>query len=407
MPKDRNPHKFIAFFFIILLLAAPCRAEEETTMTPRALRPGLEHLLDLARHDSHSLPDMALIDRVVDYVMTPKDPAATYSAGQRNGATSNYFEFTIDRSLEDVINLAFNPAIPSYFVLPASLHQSRWMEVDGKQQPFPDLSKGLNTLDKPIFVRGVEFMENTPDTFSGAYYSYLLDRAVILARYKGHRVLLSMSTQREKSDVGKKGLVLGNDDDWNYIYTGEKGCTRTGLGWVDSYMYNSESIMVYYEVNEPVPHVRCGIFKWVDAGWAGINMAQTHHIKSGVERFVKTFKEVVESPNLPQPSKLADMLGRIAKLPTQILQDEVQCYFAALRSAHQNDNRLCRKWFAQLFQNNRYVNGMNREALKAVVSKEYLKYLLGKSPGFDIAIFEKAKTCAQNPEQTLAAQKQS
>jgi hypothetical protein len=40
---------------------------------------------------------------------------------------------------------------------------------------------------------------------------------------------------------------------------------------------------------------------------------------------------------------------------------------------------------------------MSREELTAVVCKEYLKYLLGKSHGFDIALFQQAQTRARNP----------
>ena len=266
MFKNRCCHVTIIICALFFLLIPNSNADDGTQQIPRSLNPSLDHLLNLARPDTGGQPDINAIGQVVDFLLTPKDLSATYSAGQRDGATSNYFEFTLNRSLQYVIALAYNPEIPSYFIIPASLHQSRWITVDGKAQPFPDLSKASVSSSNPVFFKGVEFMENTPDIYSGAYYAYQLDRAVVLTQYKGHRVLLSMSRQRDKSDVGKKGLVLGSDDEWNYLYTGEKGCTRTGLGWVDSYMYNSESIMIYYEMSEPTPHVRCAVFKWVDAG---------------------------------------------------------------------------------------------------------------------------------------------
>ncbi len=399
MFKKRFPYVSTFVLILFFLFTPGSQADEGIVQIPQKLKPSLDHLLNLAKHDNNDQPDMGAIGQVIDYLLTPKDLSATYSAGQRNGATSNYLEFTINRSLQDVIDLAYNPEIPSYFIIPASLHQSRWLEVDvnGKPQPYPDLSKAWAAKSKPLFFKGLEFMENTPDIYSGAYYAYQLDRAMVLAQYKGHHVLLSMSSQRGKSDVGKKGLVLGNDDDWNYLYTGEKGCTRTGLGWVDSYMYNSESIMVYYEMMEPVPHVRCAVFKWVDAGWAGINMAQPHHIKNGVQRFVKTFKQVAEATALPKPSELAAVISQIDDLPIQDLREKVRNHFNTLKARHQDDNRLNRKWFARLFEDDGYVEGMSREELKAVVCKEYLKYLLGKSHGFDVAFLEKSKDRSKHP----------
>ena len=378
-------------------LATRAQADDNAVQIPSELKPSLDKLLELtARGDQHS-PDTDAINRVVDYLLTPKDTASTYTAGNRNGATSNYFEFTINRSLDDLIRLAYNPDIPSYFVIPSSLHRSHWRGADGNTQPLPDLTKSMRSLSGPIVFRGVEYVENTPDTYSGAYYAYDLNRALVLARSHGRRVLLSMSSQNDRSDVGKKGLVVGNDSDWNYLYTGEKGCTRTGLGWVKSYMYDSDSIMVYYEVTEPKPHLRCAVFKWLDAGWAGINMAQPHHIKKGVERFVDTFKQIMESTALPAPSELAATIRRIDNLSMDELKQKVRDYFDSLKDRHQNDSRLNRRWFARLFDDGRYIEKMSREELTAVVCKEYLKYLLGKSHGFDIALFQQAKTRARNP----------
>ena len=392
-------------FFIVLLICTAVfsvvpgvAADEGVLQIPGSLRPDLDQLLSLAGSDNQGQPDMTAIQSVIDYILTIKDPAATYSAGQRDGETSNYYEFTIHRSMEDVIELTYNPDIPSYFFLPASLRQSRWLEIEGKRQPFPDLLEAWPAPSAPpLLIKGVEEVENTPDTYSGAYYAYTLDRGLVLTRYKGRRVLLSMSAQRGKSDVGKKGLVLGDDDDWNYIYTGEKGCTRTGLGWADTYMYGSESIVVYYEMTDPVPHVRCAVFKWVHAGWAGINMAQTSHIKNGVERFVRAFKKTIESPALPRPSQLAAMIRRIEKAPTATLREEVRDYFSVLKVRHQNDNRLTRKWLAQLFENDRYIEQMSREELTAAVCTEYLKYLLGKTQDFNIAFLKRAKTPSRHP----------
>jgi len=399
VPKHRSVWLVILLIPMLVMgaLVTQSRADENAVQIPSDLKPSLEKLLEMTAQNDRHPADMDAVGRVIDYLLTPKSTTSTYTAGTRNGATSNYFEFTLNRSLEDLIQLAYNPDIPSYFVIPSSLHRSHWLGADGKPQRLPDLTKSLASLSKPMVFRGMEYVENTPDTYSGAYYAYDLNRAMVLARYRGRRVLLSMSSQKDRSDVGKKGLVVGDDGDWNYLYTGEKGCTRTGLGWVKSYMYASDSIMVYYEMADPAPHLRCAVFKWVDAGWAGINMAQPHHIKKGVERFVNTFKQIMESTALPAPSVLAATIQKIDKLSMNDLKQKVRDYFDKLKERHQNDSRLNRKWFARLFDDGRYIEKLSREELTAVVCKEYLKYLLGKSHGFDVALFRQAQTRARNP----------
>lgn len=396
-----KPNIFFSILLVFLILISPFIVSanaDDAIQIPQALHPCLEKMLELTSKACHQAPDETTIGQIIDYLQSSKNMSATYSAGKRKGATSSYYEFTINRSMKELINLAYNPAIPSYFIIPASLRQSRWIEVNGEPTALPDLTQALDDLSEPILYKGVEFVENTPDTFSGAYYAYELNRAVVLTAYQGHPALFSMSSQKGKSEVGKKGLVVGSDDDWNYLYTGEKGCTRRGFGWVDSYMYNSDSIMVYYEVTDPTPHVHCAVFKWVDAGWAGINMAKPIHIKKGIERFVKTYKQIIEFKGMPDPAEVAATIGQINSLPTRELREKARDHFEQLKKHHGNDNYLTRKWFPQLFKDdNHYVEQMNPEELKVVICKEYLKYLLGKSHGFDIAMFEKNKDRPKRP----------
>ena len=70
---------------------------------------------------------------------------------------------------------------------------------------------------------------DTPDLNTGVYHEYDLKRTLILLNHKGRQVLVSLSKQIDKSDVGKKGIILGNDNDWNYYYSGEPGFTRPAL----------------------------------------------------------------------------------------------------------------------------------------------------------------------------------
>jgi hypothetical protein len=385
---------------LILSVQADALADTEAmgdVTVPKTLLPALEHVLASADNDGLDIPESNQIGRIIDFVNSAKDLKTTYSMGERKGASSNYFEFSINRSLKEVLDRVYNPDIPSHIFTPASVRRSEWVQVNGEKQQLPKLSKYLNDYVTPVMIKGVEFIENTPDTYSGAYYAYELDRVLIITRYQGRMALISISGQRDKSGVGKKGLVLGNDDNWNYLYTGEKGCTKPGLGWVTSYMYDSASIAVYYETDGPTPQVRLGMFKWLRAGWAGINMVKSHHIRDGVKRFAKPFKDIIESPALEDTGRLSTDLKRINDLSEAELRQKVRQYFLHLKGLYQDQSRLVRKWFDQLTGNDGHLAKMKPQEMKAVLAKAYIKHLLGKSPGIDSSFFSKFVSGSGSP----------
>ena len=95
-------------------------------------------------------------------------------------------------------------------------------------------------------TRGVEYEETTPDTSSGCYYSYKLNRLFVLADYKGRTALISVSVMPGQSSVGLRGAIVGNDKDWTYVHPG-KGTNLAMLGWAETYLYGSASISVFME----------------------------------------------------------------------------------------------------------------------------------------------------------------
>jgi hypothetical protein len=396
-------NKFISFtlvfcvLFILFTWPLKAVAFQDRKNKMKRLAPGLDHLLSLVEKNSLVRFDAGKIEPVLAFIAASKSLEADYTLGKRNGASSAYHEFTINRSLKEVLDLVYNPSIPSYMTSPSSVRRSHWMEVNGKRQPFPKLSDALADLSRPYIVKGVEFIENTPDENTGAYYAYELDRTLILLRHQGKRVFLSISAQRDKSNVGKKGMVLGPDDDWNYLYTGEKGCTIKGLGWVESYMYNSSSLVVYYETDDPSPHVKCSTFKWLKAGWAGLNLVKAHHLHKGLKRFAASFKEIVESPALSDLGKLSRMFTQIGNLSTEELREKSRLYFQFLRRRYKDQNKLARKWLTELSKVDGYVEKMNREEMKVILCIEYLKHLLGKEPSFDISYLEPSKPTTKQP----------
>lgn len=375
-------HLVICILFILLPFHAA--AAPLMTQPPEALSETIDNLLAFAGSDRNTSLDMNLIPRLLDFVEAPKQLGKTFPLGDRNGASSDYYEFTINRSFADVIGLVFHPDLPSYITIPSSVRRSHWISVNGKNQSVPILSLDKISPAAPLVIKGLEFIENSPDTNSGAYYAYHLQRALILMMHQGRRVLISISTQPDKSEVGKKGVVLGNDTEWNYLYTGEKGTTLSGLGWADTYIYGSDSIMIYYERGDGQVGVKCGAFKWISAGWWGMNFARSEHVRRGVKRFAKDFCAIIESPKLTDIGEMARMFQKINSLSINELRKKSSDYFNHLKQSFGARNTQYQQWFAKLFKDQSYLESLSREEMQALISIEYLKYLLGKPHYFDM-----------------------
>jgi hypothetical protein len=319
------------------------------------------------------------ITHLLDFVTQQKNGSALYHAGKKLGAPSAYYEFDIHRNLDHILRYAFNPGIPYCVIAPSSVRICRSIEVEGRKQPLPALDKLLPGMDKPVILTGVEHVVNTPDPLTGAYYSYEVDRKFILFKHQGRNVLVTISKQRGKSDSGKKGLILGSDDNWDYVYTGQDGITKPGLGWVRTYMYDSYGIIVYYEIDSEKPLVKCGIFKWIRAGWANLNMVQTKHIYSGMRRFAKAFKSVIENPQLPPPSELAGIFSSIEQLPIEILKKKTENHLKILAKRYSHDEEFPNKWQEQIIKDENYLNQLNSEEMQSMLFIEAIKQVLGKA----------------------------
>jgi hypothetical protein len=228
-------------------------------------------------------------------------------------------------------------------------------------------------------LRGVEFVENTPDLVSGAYYGYRLYRTLILFKNNQRRVIISVSKQTNKSDVGKKGYVLGSDDNWDYFYSGKPGLTIPGLGWVKSYMYDSYGVSIYYELDAAAPSLRCGIFRWVRAGWSGINAVKKHHIHDGIKRFAKSFKEIMEYPDLPNIDQFNNIYSKMTALSEKELRDRIKIYLSILENRYGRDYRPSRALSPPVFQDKGPWFQMTAEAMRSALMLEYLKLAMGKA----------------------------
>jgi hypothetical protein len=316
---------------------------------------------------------------LIAFLQAPKADGVIYTADTSFNAPSAYVDYAIKTDLQQIIDYTLDADIPSFFFWPSSLRMAHWTRVDGGYQQFDRLRAAYSRLNEPFIVKGAEQLTITPDQHTGAYYSYDVDKIIILSPYGKGKVVLSIYAQQKPSAVGKRGWVLGEDDEWSYLYTKDKGLNVKGLGWADTYMYDSFGITVYYEPDPDKAAVICATISWVKAGWAGMNMVKSKHIHHGLERVAHAFTTVMENPRLPAPDRLAETFAKSRDLPMPTLRKYAKDYLAGLEQRIAASATL-RKKMGKMFDSQSLLDQMNRDELYAVVALDYFKKLLGRDP---------------------------
>jgi hypothetical protein len=230
-----------------------------------------------------------------------------------------------------------------------------------------------------LAATGIEHLINSPDAHTGAYYEYDLDRTLLLSRWRDRPLFISLSAQRGRSEVGKQGIILGDDSRWTYLYSGIPGLNWPGFGWVDSYLYDSYSVVFYLGTQTGGAPTRCGIFKWIKAGWAGTNVARKAHIHDGLQRYADAFKLILESPRTRDMPGVVRLFSGIRDMPASQLTRMTASYLAALgaelrSSSSTNGAERAAEWLDK----DSYLESIGSEERIAIVSLERLKALLGK-----------------------------
>jgi hypothetical protein len=366
---------------ICLLFSAECQAGESLAEVkiPQALSAGLHHFLDLADPAIKVAFDPKKVAGVLDFINLPGKDAALYYADSILGAPSAYYEFDIHENLKKMVAYSFNPDIPDIATVPSSVRLLHWLDARKNRQSPPPIGQYLDRLDSPVVIHGLQYMEITPDTHSGAYYACNLHQTVILFKYRQRNILVTVSKQVDVSTVGKKGYVLGADDDWDYFYSGKPGLTIPALGWVKSYMYGSSGINIYDEVDPIAGKVRCAVFKWLRAGWSGINMVQRQHIYTGLKRFAKPLKEILEYPSLPSAESMADDFSRIKRFSEDTLRSKMKLYSDILQNRYDGGKGHAKKLTSFLIKNKNHWTQMSRDEMESALVIEYMKYAVGKT----------------------------
>ena len=384
-----SKHKLVILMLmgtICLILPVHSRADKkpEEVEIPQSIYPGLHHFFDLVDPEKNISFDPGLVARVMKFIEEPKNDDTLYFADGVLGMPSAYHEFDSHADLRKITEYAFNPDIPGIATMPSSVRLIHWMDAKGQRRKTPRVERYLGDLDTPVVEKTMQYVEITPDTNSGAYYGYNLHQTLIVFKYRQRKVLISLSRQADVSSVGKKGYVLGKDDDWDYFYSNKKGLTLPTLGWINSYIYGSGAINIYYEIDPGSPKVRCAMFKWLRAGWSGINMVQRKHIYKGLKRFARPFKEIIEYPSLPPVEVLASDFSQIRKFSDDALRAKMDIYSNILKRRYIGDNHSGKKWLPKLLADKDHWSGMSREEMESALVIEYMKAVIGKTPTADI-----------------------
>jgi hypothetical protein len=318
--------------------------------------------------------DAQAVATLVDYVLGPKSNKEA-DLPKLKGTPGAYYEFDTRINFSSFLQYSYSNQIPPVLTSPASLRYSVWTGIQGESQKMPGSWKLVPPAGKPVIIHGVQRDGITPDQTTGVYYEYDLKRTFILLNHKGRQVFISISKQIDISDIGKKGVILGNDDDWNYYYSGIPGSTKAGLGWVKSYIYDFFAVGVYVESGSSPSTVRSGVFQWIRAGWSGVNFVQTSHIIKGMKRNAKNSKTILESPKLPAPKQIVSTYQRLSALPKNDLVER----YTALQQARKSLAVLSGKIETnEIKKQDSYANTPKEQIIEELML-EYFKITLGKS----------------------------
>jgi len=216
----------------------------------------------------------------------------------------------------------------------------------------------------PVAVRGEQFDRTTPDPSTGGCYAMRLQRVIIFL--PDEKAVLSVSVQPEPSEVGTKGYALGRDGDDRYVYSGERGLTKTGLGWVSSRIQTNVSIGIYLEEGEE--RVTSGVFQWMRAGWSGLSVVKESHLKASLARYKARLTDILHHPGLRSPEELEELFASASTLPETKLRDYAVAEFQKWleQNAQENESSV-----VEIIRNG-YGENPDRDELIALFMRQYL-----------------------------------
>jgi len=367
------------FMVVLVLGTVLVSGVAQAAPLPQPVEQNIGALFDLALKRNASVNPQDF-QGLLEYVAQAKGDARELLPARRFDGNGTVLRVTMKTSLSRLMRYCYNPAIPNYLIFPSVLRLGGWHAgsdiVDKDPKPWLNLGK----LDKPVALWGSEYEVNAPDSFGGGYYRYDLNRLIILTKFQGKNVLISVSKQKDKSSVGKKAVIL-DDGEWSYFYSGINGLNKGLIGWADTYMYDSASVQVFME--DGPNQTSFMLFKWLRAGWMGANVVMKDHINEGATRYANAFKKIVESDKLPDADELALRVRELSTMSDAELERKIAAYAVAIENIAKTSPAMSKSEFQKVVEGGKYAKIMNREERLSAILVEYLKSRLGKTPLVD------------------------
>lgn len=371
VPVRRGLPALILLCALFWGLAVPAHAAEPAQSLSAEAEETLTWLLS-AVSESEIQVDPAVLTPLLDFVSdNTLDPLKTDLAKQ--GSSSGIGrQFEVNAPLEVLLRYFFNPAIPSQLVLP-SLVRGGGHEGGELATLDPPLWERLGDSEPQIF-RGREYEVCAPSAESGAWYAYDLDRLVVVLRYRGCPAVVSVSRQTGDSSVGKKGVVVAPDN-WVYFYSDEDGVNRTGLGWADTHIYDTASVNIYCGTPDGL-HTKVSLFKWLSAGWGGINVVGKRDLLPGTDAYARGMRRVCAGP-WPSPEQLESIVTGLRSLPASEFGQRMTQYTRGFEQLAESTPGM--EDFLDEVRGGQYVEAMSERDRLATLALEQLKCMMGKS----------------------------
>jgi len=363
--------RFITSVFTLIIISLCPLSLTASECTKINLSSEFNHLLKITtcRNESFNIEKTASLIKAVSSDELKK--TLQLSDGLK-GLPSSYYAFNISSSLKRLLKYSYNTQIPGCAVQPEYIRLTEWKNASPTGNNTAEFWEQLDLFKQPVIKKGTLYMQNTPDIHTGAYYGYESFKSGILLKHQGKNVFISVSKQKDISEVGKKGFILGEGVNRDYFYSGEPGLNKFGLGSIKSYLYDAFSVTVYVEAEPGL--LKCATFKWLKAGWAGMNMIKPEHIKKGLKRFVRQQKSLIESDSLPSYERLVSTCAKYNTLPESEIITLVKSNLSKLMLSC-NTGTDCPKILKKDFNPDIYISRMTKEEMKASLIQRDMKKL--------------------------------
>lgn len=325
------------------------------------------------------IPSVADIQKLMDFAIAQKDPKKVIPEPRSHGKGA-FVRQKLQVPIAQVLQYCFNPSIPGEAVYPSTINYSHWLPqsqiVSQKIKLWEKLD--LPEASKPIVLRGQEFEEITPDTFSNCYYDYTLNRLLILSTIEGRNVLVSVSLQAGPSTVGKVGAILGKDDEWHYLYSKEVGSNLSLARWAETYMYDSANLTLFFESSPHAATTEMAFFKYVRAGWASMNMVKSKHIYEGSQRYLNGLRQILESPHRPSAESIENKYMEFKNMQTEQMRNNLVPFSTALAPWGEGKSDISSAKFKKVLSSQEYVASLSQRQMGSELLKQFLKKTLQK-----------------------------